>query len=92
MIRTWKHRGLRELFFSGRSRRVRPDLCNRATLILDTLDAAKKTEDLNIPGFDFHRLRGHRPTRYSIHINGPWCVTFEFEDGEARRVNLEQYH
>ncbi len=30
--------------------------------------------------------------RYSIHVNGPWCVTFEFQDGEASAVDLEQYH
>ncbi|MBW1834061.1 MAG: type II toxin-antitoxin system RelE/ParE family toxin [Deltaproteobacteria bacterium] len=30
--------------------------------------------------------------RYSIHVNGPWCITFEWEDGEALRVDLEQYH
>jgi len=28
--------------------------------------------------------------RYSMHINGPWCITFEWEDGEALRVDLEQ--
>jgi proteic killer suppression protein len=92
VIRTWKHKGLRELFEKGRSRRVRPDLQARALLVLDALDAAAKASNLNLPGFDFHRLRGHRPPRYSIHVNGPWCITFEFEDGEARRVNLEQYH
>jgi len=27
-----------------------------------------------------------------MHINGPWCITFEWEDGEALRVDLEQYH
>ena len=92
MIRTWKHKGLRELFEKGRSRRVRTDLQARAILVLDALDAATKVSNLNLPGFDFHRLRGHRPPRYSIHVNGPWCITFEFEDGEARRVDLEQYH
>jgi proteic killer suppression protein len=25
-------------------------------------------------------------------VNGPWCITFEFEDGDAFRVDLEQYH
>ncbi len=29
---------------------------------------------------------------HSIHVNGPWCITFEWEEGEALRVNLEQYH
>jgi proteic killer suppression protein len=64
----------------------------RALLVLDALDAATRPSDVNLPGFDFHRLRGHRPSRYSVHVNGPWCITFEFEDGEARRVDLEQYH
>jgi proteic killer suppression protein len=27
-----------------------------------------------------------------VHINGPWCITFEFEEGDALRVDLEQYH
>jgi hypothetical protein len=46
---------------------------------------------LHQPGFDFHARRG-RPRRYSIHINGPWCITFEWREGRALRVDLEQYH
>ncbi len=91
MIRSFKHRGLKELFETGRSRRVRPDLQDRTLRRLDALDNAGKLNQLNIPGFDFHRLRG-RPIRYSIHINGPFCITFEWDDGEAVRVDLEQYH
>jgi proteic killer suppression protein len=53
---------------------------------LDRLDVIVRPEEMNLPGFDFHSLRGFRPTRYSVHINGPWCITFEFEDGEVRRV------
>lgn len=59
---------------------------------LETLDAATVAEAMNLPGFDFHGLRGFQPTRYSVHVNGPWCITFEFEDGDAYRVDLEQYH
>lgn len=44
-----------------------------------------------VPGFDFHALRG-KPQRYTIHVNGPWCITFEWQDGTALRVDLEQYH
>jgi proteic killer suppression protein len=56
-----------------------------------TLNAANLPGDMNLPGFDFHSLRG-KPKRYSVHVNGPWCITFEFEDGDAWRVDLEQYH
>jgi proteic killer suppression protein len=92
VIRTWRHKGLTELFENGRSRRVRQDLQTRALLMLDALDSATVPSDLHLPGFDFHRLRGHRPPRYSIHVYGPWCITFEFQEGDALRVNLEQYH
>lgn len=58
---------------------------------LDVLEAAGRLGSLNQPGFDLHPLHG-KPQRYSIHVNGPWCVTFEWENGRAQRVDLEQYH
>ena len=47
---------------------------------------------MNLPGFDFHALKGFVPVRYTVHVNGPWCITFEFEKGDAWRVDFEQYH
>jgi len=55
------------------------------------MDAAVELDELNIPGFDFHGLEG-KPKRYSIHVNGPFCLTFEWEDGDIYRVDLENYH
>jgi len=91
VIKSFRHAGLRELFESGKSPRVRHDLQRRALVRLKALDAAALPSDLNVPGFNFHRLQG-RPVRYSVHVNGPWCVTFEWKDGDAVRVMLEQYH
>lgn len=64
----------------------------RILIRLDRLDAARAPEEMNIPGFNFHALKGYVPTRYSVHVNGPWCITFEFESGDALRVDFEQYH
>jgi toxin HigB-1 len=91
VIRSFRHAGLRELFETGRSARVRSDLQPRALRRLKVLDEAVLLSDLNVPGLNFHRLRG-KPVRHSLHVNGPWCVRFEWEDGDAVRVNLEQYH
>jgi toxin HigB-1 len=91
VIESFRHRGLKELFETGKTAQVRPDLRRRALVRLDALDAARTLEALWQPGFDFHPLHG-RPQRYSIHINGPWCITFEWDDGKASRVELEQYH
>ena len=90
MIKSFKHKGLAELFERGRSRRVRQDLQSRSLRRLDALDQAESLTDLDVRGFDFHGLYGI-PKRYSIHVNGPWCITFEWEEGEALRVDFEQY-
>ena len=91
MIQSFKNKGLVELFERGHSHRIRQDLQRRCLRRLEALDQAESLTDLNMPGFNFHSLQG-LPKRYSIHINGPWCITFEWEDGDALRVDLEQYH
>jgi proteic killer suppression protein len=91
MIKSFKHKGLAELFEQGSSRKVKQDLQSRALRRLDVLEQAETLTDLNLPGFNFHGLRGV-PKRYSLHVNGPWCITFEWKDGDALKINLEQYH
>jgi proteic killer suppression protein len=92
VITSFRSKALEHLFKTGTSRLVQPSLRSRAVIILDFLDQAKVLTDLNLPGLNFHALRGHRPKRYTVHVNGPWCITFEFSDSEVRRVDLEQYH
>ena len=91
MIKSFKHKGLAELFEKGCSRKVRQDLHSRTLRRLEVLDQADSLTDLNVPGFNFHGLQGE-PKRYSIHVNGPWCLTFEWVEDEAMRIDLEQYH
>lgn len=91
MIKSFRHKGLAELFDTGASAKVRRDLQGRALRRLDALDHGTTLADLRVPGFEFHALRGS-PKRYSLHVNGPWCITFEWIDGDAWRVDLEQYH
>jgi proteic killer suppression protein len=55
------------------------------------LDDAAVAEDMNLPGFHFHSLRG-KPKRYAVSVNGPWRATFEFADGDASKVDLENYY
>jgi toxin HigB-1 len=92
VIKSFRHKGLRDLWRSGRSNKVDPRLHRRILERLDALDAAERPEDMDVPGYDFHALRGFKPRCYTVHVNGPVCITFEFEDGEALRVDLENYH
>lgn len=92
MIRSFRSKALRELFENGRSARIDSRLQKRTLARLDALDAAADLSDMNVTGFNFHALLGFAPTRYTVHVNGPWCITFEWADGQAWRVDFEQYH
>ena len=91
MIRTFKSKALADLFDKGKSSRIDVKLHKQILLRLDRLDVAVRPEDMNLPGFDFHALVGFSPKRYTVHVNGPWCITFAFEDTDAVQVDLEQY-
>jgi len=80
MIRSFKSKPLAELWEKGRTPKIDAKMHERVVRRLDRLDAAATPQEMNIPGFDFHALRGFKPMRYSVHVNGPWCITFEFED------------
>jgi toxin HigB-1 len=95
MIKGFKHKGLQELFERGTTRKIQKTMHERCLRRLDALKDAARPEDMNLPGFDFHApnfhaLRGGQ--RYTVHVNGPWCITFEFADGDADHVDFEQYH
>lgn len=92
MIRSFAAKGLKELFETGRTRRVRPDLTKRAIQILDALHRAEKLDDLKLPGLRLHPDSRYKPVRWRVDVNGPWRITFEWKDGDAYKVNLVQDH
>jgi proteic killer suppression protein len=92
VIETFKSKALKEVHESGKSRHVRQDQIKKIDRLLDTLSRATKPQDMNVPGFDFHELKGDRKGTFTVHVNGPWCITFSWEDGSAIDVDLEQYH
>ena len=91
MIQSFKQKGLKTLFMTGRSSKVHQDLQKRTLRRLDMMDRAIELDELEVAGFNFHGLEG-KPKRYSIHVNGPFCLTFEWIDGDIYRVNLGNYH
>lgn len=91
MILSFRHKGLKELFEKGATSRIQKSVQERCLRRLDALDRASRPEDMNAQGFNFHALHG-RPLRYTVHVNGPWCITFEFVNDDAFRVDFEQYH
>jgi proteic killer suppression protein len=47
---------------------------------------------MNIPGYNYHKLSGYRPTRYTVHVNGPYSIDFEFEGENATNLDFTNHH
>lgn len=92
MIQSFRHKGLRRLFETGNASGVQASHAKRLRLQLAALDTAKVIEDMDIPGFRLHLLKGEMKGRWSICVNGNWRVTFEFKDGNAQILDYEDYH
>jgi toxin HigB-1 len=91
VIRSFRSKVLRDFFLEDDARGIRPDLVERVRGRLQALHRTKSFDDLRVPGWRLHPLRS-KPVRYAIAVNGPWRITFEWVDGDAVRVDIEQYH
>jgi len=92
MIKSWKQKGLKDLFLTGSKKGIRPDMADRLRRRLDVLDAAHSLEAFGLPGFRLHSLSGEMKGKYSIRVTGNWRLTFRFENGDVFDVDLEDYH
>ena len=92
MIEWFRHKGLEAFWQTGSTAGIDAGPANRISGRLLFLQAAIRPEDMHLPGFDFRELKGDRAGTYSVHVNGPWCITFRWRDSAAIDVNLEDYH
>ena len=92
MIKSFKHKGLRKFYESGSKQGIESQHAPKLRMQLATLDSALTIEDLDIPGYRLHQLKGDRKGIWSISVSGNWRITFEFTDGNVYIVNYEDYH
>ena len=92
VIRSFRHKGLGRFFTDSDRSGIDARQAARIQRLLDRLDAAVKPDDMNLPGYRFHRLKGDRAGFYAVSVSGNWRITFRFADGDAVDVNLEDYH
>ncbi len=59
---------------------------------LTALNTAIHLEDMDLPGFRLHPLKGDKLGEWAVDVNKNWRITFEFIDGDAYIVNYEDYH
>jgi len=92
MIKSFKHKGLKEFFETGSKKGIQADHAGKIARILDRLDASVSSDDMNLPGYKLHQLAGAEKGIYSVWVNGNWRITFRFENGDVYIVDYRDYH
>ena len=92
MIGSFRHKGLEALYQDDQTKGVSQALVKRLRQILALLDSAKVVEDMNLPGLKLHILKGNLKGYYAVSVSGNWRIIFQFAEGQARHVDLIDYH
>jgi len=92
MIQSIRHKGLRRLHEDDDPRGVLAEHTEKLRDILARLDASGKVEDMDLPGFRLHALRGDRKGFWAVTVRANWRVVFRFSDHDALDVDYLDYH
>ena len=92
MIRSFRHKGIREFFQTGSIAGIQASHAGRLRLQLSRLDSARVPQDMNLPGWKFHQLHGDLDGHYGATVNKNWRLTFAFSNGHASLVDYQDYH
>jgi proteic killer suppression protein len=93
VIKSFADKHTQELYATGKSRHLPPDIARRAMRKLEYIDLATDLDDLKVPpGNRLHALERDRKGQYAISINDQWRICFRFADGDACDVEIADYH
>jgi len=92
MIKSFEHKGLERFFAKGTKSGIQASHAVKLRDQLTFLNTAMTIDDMDIPGWRLHPLKGRKKNLWSITVNKNWRVVFKFEDGHAYIVNYEDYH
>lgn len=92
MIKSIRHKGLRRLYQTGGSSGVKADHRKKLRLQLAALETSSVIQDMDVPGFRLHALKGKRTGYWAIDVSGNWRLTFRFDSGHVYDLDYEDYH
>ncbi|MCF8107357.1 MAG: type II toxin-antitoxin system RelE/ParE family toxin [Desulfohalobiaceae bacterium] len=92
MIKSFKHKGLKKFYDTGNSQGIKQEHIKRLRLILARLDASLSPQDMRLPGFELHPLKGAYFGYWAVSVSGNWRVLFRFEESHVCDVDYCDYH
>ena len=91
MIISFTHKGLKRFYATGKAG-IQPDHADKIQRILTSLDSAVCPDDMDLPSYTPHELKGERQSVWSVTVRANWRITFCFVGIDIELVNYEDYH
>lgn len=92
MILDFIHKGLEKFYRTGSKAGIQAKHADKLRRILSSLDVASCADDLDLPSYRLHKLKGSRKGVWSITVQANWRVTFRFVGEDIELINYEDYH
>ena len=94
MIKSFKHKGLENFFYTGSKKGINPNHAKRIRQILLVLHSATDINCLNVPLFSLHQLKGIYEGFWSMKVSSNYRIIFKFDadKSEVFYVDYIDYH
>jgi proteic killer suppression protein len=92
VIQSFRHKGLKRLYEDDDPRGVSTEHQSKLRNILARMDAASSADDMDLPGFNLHALKGDLRGFMAVTVRANWRVIFRFAEGHAFEVDYLDHH
>jgi proteic killer suppression protein len=92
VIKSFRHKGIERFFLTGSRAGIQAEHAARLARQLQRLDVARRPQDMNVPGWKLHALKGALAGHWSVSVSGNWRLTFSFDGEDTVLVDYQDYH
>jgi toxin HigB-1 len=92
VIKSFQHKGLKAFFETGSKAGIQAQHATRLNLQLAKLDTAISPDDMSLPNWRLHPLKGQMQNHWALWVDKNWRMTFKFEGDDAVLVDYQDYH
>jgi proteic killer suppression protein len=92
MIKSITHKGLRTFHATGSTRGIQPAHAAKLGRQLAFLERATAPNDMDLPGWRLHPLKGELAGYWSVSVSGNWRLIWRFDGSDVELLDYLDYH
>ena len=92
VIKSFRHKGVEHFFLKGTKAGIQSAHAAKLARQLQRLDVARRSQDMNVPGWKLRPLQGDLEGHWAVWVSGNWRLTFRFENDDVILVDYQDYH